>query len=193
MAPTLKDHRKMWCKIPRLWHKNMHRPCMVVVFSWGPLVGCCQFLEASSRHIAVAPISLPKGPCRAKCTGKKGMGMPRALIMTAEKWFRTLKCRGIIWHTFVVPNFAIPKISRSVIHPCDRPRGPFSGAGAGQCSGTSHGHRCLSKAAQRSAGAPVYHAAFIGGRHRKRPPPPPPGRLNSPGRSTVRRAPQSVR
>ena len=33
--------------------------------------------------------------------------------MNLEKGLRTFKYRGISWHTFVVPSFAIPKFARS--------------------------------------------------------------------------------
>ena len=32
-------------QIPGVWYKNKHRPRMVVVISYGPLVGCCCFLQ----------------------------------------------------------------------------------------------------------------------------------------------------
>ena len=49
---------------------------MVVVISYGPLVGCCYLLDSWS---------LPKRPFRATCVGTRGMCMPRALTVTPSK------------------------------------------------------------------------------------------------------------
>ena len=38
-------------KPPRLWHKNKHRPRMVVVITCGLVVACCYFLEATELKI----------------------------------------------------------------------------------------------------------------------------------------------
>ena len=41
--------------------------------------------------------------------GTREMCMPRALNMTPRKMASDLEYRGIIWHTFDVPNYAIPE------------------------------------------------------------------------------------
>ena len=39
--------------------------------------------------------------------------LTRALTMKPGKTTQTVKYHGIIWHTFVVPNFAIPNVACS--------------------------------------------------------------------------------
>ena len=45
--------------------------------------------------------------------GTMEMYMPRALKMTSGRRLGNFTYRGIIWHTFVRPNFALPNFAYS--------------------------------------------------------------------------------
>ena len=53
-APILKMSLLTLVPIPRLWHKNKPRQCMVVAISDGTLVGCCYFLKVGHSGTAHA-------------------------------------------------------------------------------------------------------------------------------------------
>ena len=104
-------------KLPGLWHKQQQRPCMVVVMSCGCLVGCGCCLEASGGSLggfAVLSWRHPKACCWAQ---RKCACQERCRRYPPKNWLRTLKYRGTIWRTFVVPNFAIPNSASSYFPP----------------------------------------------------------------------------
>ena len=84
----------------------------MVVISYGPLVGCCYFLEAWS---------LPKGPCRANCAGTQGMSANMAQFGTL------LLCQILPFQILSVPNPApTPPPPQVAIHVCTQHKGTES-------------------------------------------------------------------
>ena len=87
----------------------------MVVISDGSVVGRGRFLEAPRGLVGWLLVS--SGGCWTLTHGQMELRMRRAPKMTRAKWRRTFKYRGIIWHTFVLPDVATPHFGCSQCYP----------------------------------------------------------------------------
>ena len=98
------------CGAGKFWYQfvnaatniDTNPPIVAQEQAWtGPVVACCHLLEASGWLLGWLPLF--PGGCRAqwKCAWEE---IPKRHL---EMRLRTFKCRGIIWHTFVVPTFVL--------------------------------------------------------------------------------------